>query len=153
MSEALEALKQDIGNIVDVIDLYQTELKDVKTHLRIEGKTIERANVEHASWLNFYGERCAELHAIVKYMRAQTESIHGSLWKGYTEGYTRALQQKDKEQYIIHDPQYLTVYNCLLEIEELYEKYAAVVEAFKARGYALNNITRLKVADATDYSV
>jgi hypothetical protein len=44
----------------------------------------------------------------------------------------------------------LNVYQVLLTVEELQKKYTSVVEAFQARGYALRNITSIRVASMED---
>ena len=41
----------------------------------------------------------------------------------------------------------------LIEVEETYEKLSAIVEAIKARGFSLRNLTDIAVNQLTDYTI
>jgi hypothetical protein len=150
MSQALDLIRQDFANVSKVIEVYNTHLKPYKADLQIKGKSIERANVEQASLLSYYDERRVELRAIMQYLEMNLERVYGTKWKQYTENYNRELTPKDKEQYIKHDPAYVVQREIYIEMEELYKQFESAVESFKARGYALNNITKIKVAQISD---
>lgn len=137
-------------NLPQVIDTYQKALEEVEDNLKIRGKRLEWANVEQAAWLSYYDERRIELRVLVKHLEAKVQRKRGQLWIFYTEQYNRELGPKDKDQYINTDEQYLTQYDLLLEVEELYKKYDSVVEAFRSRGYALRNITEIRVHSLED---
>jgi hypothetical protein len=40
-----------------------------------------------------------------------------------------------------------------LEVKDLHDRYAAVVDAFRSRGFALNNITKIRVAALEDVTI
>lgn len=151
MSDALYSIKDNLANVAKVITEYEKHLNDVEENLRIKGKRLESANVEHASWLVFYDQKRVELYAIYKYMEMQVERVRGKLWKSYTEDYGHILSQKDKEQYINSEPAYLNMNELYLEIKELHGKYESIVDSYKARGFALNNITKIKISEASEY--
>jgi len=133
-------------NLPKLISKYTDDLGKVAEEINLEGKTLERANREHASLQIFYDERKSELYILLKYMEREVERVRGELWRKYTENYSRDLSQKDKDQYINNDPKYLVENQLYLQVEELYKKYSAVVDAFTSRGYVLRNITNLRVA-------
>jgi hypothetical protein len=153
MSDALNAIRDSITNIPKIVETYEGYLLDFQKNLIIKGKRLELANYEQATWMSYYDERRVELHAIVRYMEMQVEKIRGKLWRDYTENYSRELSPKDKDQYINNEKAFIDTTSLFLEIRELYEKFESVVESFKARGYALNNITRIRIADMGDYVV
>jgi hypothetical protein len=153
MSDALNAIRDSITNIPKIVETYEGYLLDFQKNLIIKGKRLELANYEQATWMSYYDERRVELHAIVRYMEMQVEKVRGKLWRDYTENYSRELSPKDKDQYINNEKAFIDTTSLFLEIRELYEKFESVVESFKARGYALNNITRIRIADMGDYVV
>lgn len=153
MSDALNAVRDSITNIPKIVETYEGYLSDFQKNLTIKGKRLELANYEQATWMSYYDERRVELHAIVRYMEMYVEKVRGKLWRDYTENYSRDLSPKDKDQYINNEKAFLDATSLFLEIRELYEKFESVVESFKARGYALNNITRIRIADMGDYVV
>jgi hypothetical protein len=153
MNRPLELLHENITNVVKVLEVYENDLAGFEDHLRLKGKQLVVANNEQPGWLVFYDSRRAELKSALDYVEAQVHRTRGKLWKDYTENYSRELQSKDKEQYINHEPSYLSVYELYLELKDMYDQYVSVVDAFKARGYSLNNITRLVTSEASDYFI
>lgn len=153
MDRPLELLHENVTNVVKILEVYETELNEYKEHLRLKSKNIIVAINEQPSWLVYYDSRRAELKTVLDYMEAQVQKARGKLWKDYTENYSRDLQAKDKEQYINNEPAFLNVYELYLELKDLYDRYVAVVDAFRARGFALNNITRLVSSDMADYII
>lgn len=145
---------QDLGenyeNLPDIIQEYQHALDQAKDNLNLSQKRMDVANIEQASWLAYYDERRVELRTLNKYFEAEVARIRGRIFKQLTENNARDLSDRAKEKYIDTEPAYLNVYEIYLEINEMYEQYIAVVAAFNQRGYALNNLTRLKVAQVED---
>ncbi|MNL29919.1 hypothetical protein D3C87_1516280 [compost metagenome] len=140
----------DLSNIPEILDKYEDALVGHENHLKIKGKNLESANVENPSWMAYYDQRKIELNSLARFIEMKLEQEKGKLWKAYTEAYSRELSARDKDQYISKDPSYLKVYQVLIIIEELLKKYSSVVDAFQNRGYALRNITSLRVASMED---
>ena len=137
-----------LENLPAILDQYEMALNDVKDHINVEGKTVEVANRENAAWHLYYDERRVELRTLVKYFEMKVKKVRGKLFRSYTEGASSNQSYSDrvKDKYIDNEESYLTMYEVFLEVEEMYEKYVAVVGAFQTRGYALNNITKARVA-------
>lgn len=149
MSLILE-IKDDDTNLPDILDKYERDLIGAADNLDIKGKTLEAANLEHASWLSYYDERRVELQTLVKYYDNKLAKIKGKLWVDYTENYSISLAATDKTHYIAKEPRYLEVYSLYLLVQETYHKYDSLVEAYKSRGFALRNITNARVAALPD---
>lgn len=141
---------EDLSNIPEILDQYENALKGHEQNLQIKGKNLEKANVENPSWLAFYDQRKIELHSLARFIEMKLEQEKGKLWKMYTEKYSRELAARDKDQYINKEPSYLKIYQVVIIIEELLKKYTSVVDAFQNRGYALRNITSLRVSSLED---
>jgi len=148
MSLALDKIKENFENIIPALEDYEKKLSPIKADLNVTGKALDRANLEQASLMYLYNECYVELKAILSYVEdAFLNATKGRLWKNLTDDNNRMLQQKDKEQYINADLEFLAARELYVEVEELTAKYAAAVEAFKSRGYVLNNLTRLALKD------
>jgi hypothetical protein len=153
MKRPLELLHENVTNVIAIIEVYESQLDGFEDHLRLQGKDLVIALHEQPSWLVYYDAKRAELKTALDYMDLSVQRVRGKLWKDYTENYSRDIQSKDKEQYINHEPTFIVAYELYLELKDLYDRYVSVVEAFKARGFALNNITRIVVASTTDYTI
>ncbi len=149
----IQRLGEDYKNLPDILEEYEKGLEEVEPRLIIKGKNLEAANAEQAGWQLYYESRRADLHALVKFFEAKTAASRGKLFKKYTETYNRTLSDRQKDKYIDNEEKYLTQLEIYLEIKEVYEKYEAVCDAFRSRGYALNNITKIRVASLESVNI
>lgn len=143
-------LGKDLQHIPTILSEYEQELEGVDKILVIKGKGLEEANKENAAWQHYYDHKRVELKTIVDYLESRVEQVRGRLFKSYTETSQRDLSDRAKGQYINNEKAYLDMYEIYLEAKEVYAKYNATVEAFTSRGYALNNITKIRVASLED---
>ncbi len=143
-------IAEDDSNLPDIIDEYEKYLSGASENLEIKGKSLESANVEHASWMSYYDERRIELYSLVKYYEAKLAKVKGKLWTDYTENYSIALAATDKTHYIAKEPRYLEMNTYYLLVQETYNKFDGLVEAYKSRGFALRNITNARCAALQD---
>lgn len=142
----ISQLGDNFERLPDILVQYDEYLVDAEKHIAIKGKTLEAANVEHASWMSYYDQRKVELHALLKYMEREQERVRGKLWDGYTHKTDISYNTRDKENLINRETAYLVKNEMYLEVLELHGKFAALVEAFKSRGFALNNIVKLRTS-------
>lgn len=149
---ALDKLAEKPEIIPELLEEYEELIEEslVKERLAIKGKVLETANTEQASWQYYYESRKAELHAVVKWLEGKLSAIRGKHWKRYTEHYSRELDGRTKDKYIDNEEEVLTQLQIYLTFKELYEKYEAVCEAFRSRGFALRNITEIRIRSLED---
>lgn len=147
------SIKSDLGenyvNLGKILEPYADELADKDHNLEIKGKTIELANREQPQHLAYYDERRVELSTLVKFFEGEMARVRSKLIRGM-EQYPRELSDRMKEKYIDEDEAYLQVFHKFLVVKEMYGLYDSLVECFRARGYALNNITKIRVASLED---
>jgi hypothetical protein len=148
------SLIADLGdknkNLPNILGEYEAALEGYQEHLAIKGKNLEHANREHPAWQSYYDERRMELHTLYKHFETQMYKVRGSLFKQYTESYSRELNDRAKDQYINHEDEFLKISGIYLEVKDLHDRYVSVVDAFRSRGFALNNITKIRVAALED---
>ena len=150
------SIRKDLGegykNLGKILEPYMSELEEKDEHLRIKGKVLEHANREQASWLSYYDERRIELSTYVKFFEMEIARVRSEALKGM-ESYPRELSDRAKEKYIDSNEKYLEVCENFLAVKELHGLYESAVESFKQRGFALRNITNLRVASLEDVVV
>lgn len=150
VSSALSAIRNDISAIVPVLSYYEQQIANVKEEIRLKSKRLDGAIIDQSSLLYRYDELRVEMKKVSEVVGVVVAEKYGSLWKFYTEKYSRELSPKDKDQYIKHESKYIRLLEIQAEVDELYQKFEAVVHAFQSRGYALNNLTRLYANNVTD---
>ncbi len=147
------SIRKDLGdgykNLGKILEPYMVALDDKEENLAIKGKLLEHANREQASWISYYDERRIELSTYVKFFEMEIARVRSEVLKGM-ESYPRELSDRSKEKYIDSNEKYLEVYEKYIAVKELYGLYESTVESFKQRGFALRNITNLRVASLED---
>jgi hypothetical protein len=133
-----------------VLSPYYDDIDVVEARLALKGKTLSEANKEQIAWLVHYDQRRVELKAIVKFLQLRVDQVRGRLTHKFVENYSRELSERTREKYIDKEDEFLDINEKLLEVDELYDKYNAIVEAFKARGYALRNQVEINVHQLSD---
>lgn len=149
MSRILD-LGQNYAKLVDVLDEYANALDGIEDLIKIKGKKLESANLENPAWQHYYDEKRIELYTLVKYFEAEVNRVRGKLFRSYKENHTRDLNEREIGRYIDNEEAYLTMNELYLEVKEMHDKYAAAVGAFTTRGYALNNITKIRCSALED---
>lgn len=148
MSSIIEKVSSNLNKLPEILASYEADLENIEEIIKLKGKTISEANKENPSWIHYFQQRTSELKVLVDYFELQVNRVRGSLFKQYTENYQRELSERAKEKYIDHEEKFVQMNEIYLEIKELYLKFQGVVDALNARGYALNNLTKLIVAEA-----
>lgn len=138
-------LKERFKNLPSILATYDDELKNSEQELAIKGKSLENANKENPSLYAYYDQRRLELKTLVDYMDNQVQRARGRLFRTFTENFNRDLSDRAKDKFIDNEQGYLDIYEIYLEVKDLQQQYESVVEAFKLRGYALKNITEIRV--------
>ncbi len=139
------------AKLPDVLAEYDSALDDVEELIRIKGKKLEGANMENPTWQSYYDQKRIELKTLTDYMDMEVARVRGKLFGGYKKGkFSYELNEREINQHINNEEAYLNMYQLYLEVKEMLEKYKAVVDAFTTRGYALNNITKIRVASLED---
>lgn len=146
-------LGENNSRLPEILTRYENELDNIEDLLRIKGKTLEQANSENPTWHSYYDQRKTELHTLVKYMELQIAKVRSKLFKNLSDFNQREMSDNAKNKYIDSEPAYLNMYELFLEVKEVHDKFDAVCRAFQTRGYALNNITKVVVADITNYVI
>lgn len=139
-------LGDDFELLPSFLERMEIDFKDAAKHLKIKGVTLDQSLIEQASWVGYYHFRHVELRTIRKHIETVTERARGKLWRHYTEKHPRELQYRDKEHYVNTEDrvaQLKEYYHCVIELEE---KYEAMCEALKQKGFMLNALVKSKVA-------
>jgi hypothetical protein len=148
MSKIAE-LGQSMSNLPALIIQYEADLEAAVENLKISGKILDLALREQGTWPNYYSQRRAELKTLMKYLESNVAATRSRIARRY-EQYSIKLSDRLLYSYIDGEDEFLKINQLYLEVEELYSKYDAVVDAFDKRGFALRDLTLARVHSIQD---
>jgi len=134
----------------DFLEIYEADYQESIKEQNIKGKALGEACSKNHVWLGYYSERLAELKHALAHMEMRVEEIRGKLYQGFKKSSNVALSTTEISTYVKSDPDFINVYVRMLEVKEMVDKYTAAVDTFKHIGYALNNLTKLRVSQLED---
>lgn len=130
--------------VVTNIEDARTRMEGWEANLEIDGKNLELCCVQHASWLAYYDEIVVELKYTLEFVDMLEKQVRGELLKHAKDTYKKEYTDSSIMRVIDANPEYLEVHEILLIVQEQYDKARAIVEGFKQRSYALNNIVKIR---------
>lgn len=137
---------KDFSNIGTILASYEARCANWESDLKIDGKNIEAACLEQNRAAT-YDQMRVEVGTLAKYMEMRVSQARSVAQKRIIDNSQKAFGDRILEKMIDSDPKYLTTYEIYLEVEEVYLKIKSIVDQFTARGYSLNNIVKVRVAD------
>lgn len=138
-------LGENNEKLIPLLDEYEADLAEAKLHLGIKGKTIEKALIENPTWQHYYDQKRIELYTLKKHFENEIARVRGKLFRRFKENHSRELNEREIAKYTDSEKEFLTMSALFHEVQEVYMQYESVVEAFRSRGFALNNITKIRV--------
>ena len=150
MTNLRHSLKEDMSNLLDLLEPYWAGLSQAEANLSLTGKPLGIANQEQVAWQSYFDEKRIQLNGLLKLLNQKVDAKKGELWKSYTEKSKRELNSTDKVQYVNANPAYHTIQQLQLEVQEIYDRYQSICDAFKMRGFALRNLTDLYINSLQD---
>lgn len=125
--------------------MYEQAFAEVADHLRITGKTLDAALKEQGTWPIYYSTRRAELKTLLRHMEDRVSATRGTVTRRFVENYSRSIGERVMSTFVDADPEYLRIRELYHEVEDLYSRYDAAVDAFEKRGYALRDLTNARI--------
>lgn len=132
-------------NLPAILIEYIDEIDLAPARLSLRGKLMEESQKDQSAWPIVYANIKHELDSIAKYLTMEIDRIRSILFRRYTDNHTRTLSDRTIDKYIDSEVEYLNYQELYLEVKELHDKATSVCDAFTTRGFALRDITTIRV--------
>lgn len=130
---------------MNLVSVYEKAIADSEDLLDFKGRTLEDANKEQPVLMARYARLHVEARNVTRLLDSRADAIRARLHKSIKKTSDITLADRTIDKYVDGDQEMLDHLALMVEIRSLEEQLAAVVEAIRMRGFALNNITKARV--------
>lgn len=144
MMSAVYKIKDDLSNFDTVLDTYDAIIDGYEKDLGIDGRTYMQANVQQAAYIGYYVQIGKELDVMLLDMELRVKVQRAKAFKRVQQQSAQTHTEKSMNMMIDGDPHVISHTKAALEVKERAMKMDAIVEAFKQRGFSLNNLLKMR---------
>lgn len=145
--------RKTFENLPDILLSYEEKIKDWKSHVIIDGKNIEKANIEQSSWLAYYDQIRVELRTLVDFFDMKVKEIRGEVTSYIIQKSEIDHNERTRERMIDASPEYIKIFQYFLQVKEIYNMVDSIVNQFRDRAFVLNNLVKIRIANIQDINL
>lgn len=144
----LEQINNDLAMIPSALKAWDVILEDknVLADIGLENRTVKEVNVDQASGIVKYGYCAVQAKILMEFVEIKLRQRKTFLHKDLIENNNHSFTDREREKMFDDDETYLDMQILLLEVKERHGLFTNILEAYKARGFALRNINDLLTA-------
>lgn len=148
----LNAIKQDLGAIVDLVNYYEAELAVAATETKLYG-SIEKHSSALPGVVSYRFLQLQELESVLEYLNIEYRRLRAGVFKKFLESYNRALSSRDAEKYVDGDQSVVDMAILINDVALIRNKYLAIHKGLESKQWQIGHITKLRCAGIEDASV
>lgn len=143
---------QNLANLPDFIDHYNTELQEAKLEIGIKG-SVEKHLAGLPGVTEYRFNQLQEIEAILGHLNMKLRQLRSQTFKKYLESYNRALTSRDAEKYVDGETDVIDMETLVNEVALLRNRYLGVMKGLEAKQWQLGHIVRLRTAGMEDATI
>ena len=149
MSTWYNKIVEDMGNIVDAIDYYDTELDNAKYECRIKG-SLEKSSAALPGITEHRFNQLQEIEAILEHLNIELRKERSRVFRKYLEAYNRQLSSRDAEKFVDGEDSVITLTHLCNQFRLLRNKFLGIMKGLDTKQWQIGHITRLRTAGMED---
>jgi hypothetical protein len=143
---------QDLANLPDFMEHYNTELQQAKFEVGIKG-SVEKNMAGLPGITEYRFSHLQEIEAVLNYLNIQLRKVRSTTFKKYLENYNRALSSRDAERYVDGESDVIDMESLVNEVALLRNRYLGIMKGLESKNYMLGHLTKLRVAGMEDFTI
>jgi hypothetical protein len=152
MSTWYNKVVDNLGNIVDAITHFESELDSAKYECRIQG-SLEKASAALPGTTEHRFNQLQEIEAILEHLNIELRKERSKVFRKYLEHYNRQLSSRDAEKYVDSEDSVINLTHLCNQFSLLRNRYLGVMKGLDVKAWQIGHITRLRTAGLEDISI
>lgn len=143
---------QDIGQIPNFIQHYESELNQAKYDCAVRGN-LEKNLSSLPGITEHRFNQLQEIEAVLNFLNIQLRKIRKRHFQKYLEAYARALTSRDAEKYVDGEDEVIDYESIINEVALLRNKWLGLMKGLESKNFMMGHITRLRTAGMEDITL
>lgn len=149
MSTWYNKVVTDLGNIVDAINYYESELEDARYECRIKG-SLEKSSAALPGITEHRFNQLQEIEAVLEHLNIELRKERSKVFRKYLEAYNRQLSSRDAEKYVDGEQSVIDLTHLTNQFSLLRNRYLGIMKGLDTKQWQIGHITRLRTAGMED---
>lgn len=145
-------LVDDWAYLPAFLEHFEKEAAEAKGLLSMSGK-LETISQKLPVEMDRRFTQLQILNATLEFFEKQLEKTRSLFYRKYLERYDRALTSRDVEKYVDGEDEVISLALIINEISLMRNIFISVTKAIDAKGFQINNITKLRTAGLEDATI
>ena len=138
-------VSDNLSNIIDCIDYYETELLDAKKECFIKGN-VERNSASLPGVTEHRFNQLQEIEAILEHINIQLRKTRSKVFRNFLESYNRTLTSRDADDVV-------NLTSLANQFSLLRNKYLGIMKGLDTKQWQIGHIVKLRTAGMEDISL
>lgn len=143
-----QSTTKHVADCLKQIERNQTKINKPDEDIKIDINNLIECAQNHPKQYAYYRGLYGIVKGAIKRCDRTIELIDGELYDYYRNEYSIKLSSNEIKYYITHDSKHRELVQFLGILDGLLCKLDAICEALQAKGYSINNITKLKALES-----
>ena len=152
MSKWYRVVSQNLGEIVNAISHFETQIDEAKFECSMKGN-LEKHSRDMPGIVEHRFNQLQEVEAILEHLNTEMRKLRSQKFRHFTEHYQRQLSSADAKAFVDGEADVVDLQYLINEFSLVRNRFMGVIKALDAKQFQLNNIVKLRAAGLEDVSL
>jgi len=149
MSGWLNKVRNNVGNIVNAISYYETQIEEAKKELSLRG-SVEKHSRDMPGVVEYRFYQLQEIEAILEYLNIEHRKLRSKEFRKFLEHYNRQLSSRDAEKYVDGVDSVVDMQHVINEFSLVRNQMQGIIKSLDQKSFSISNIIKLRAAGLED---
>jgi len=147
-------IRENPERIIEACNWYRENLDQAFDDMAIEGN-LQMANQLHPGLVAYYNAMHTDLDMIEEYCKQSVIATKARRLRQWIENppFNTKVNETTMKSLLETDEEVIEANSILLEVQDVFKKYTGLMKVLNDRGYSLNNITKLRIANMEEVEI
>ena len=147
-------IQNDLSSLPEALDWYLEELNGGQEAISINGNLMSQNQI-HPGLIAYYDAMHTDLDMILELVERNYRITRGTILKQWAEDppTSKKLSTTEQKEIVETEPDVMEAFELVQEVKYVYSHYSSLLKALEQRGYTLNNIVKLRLANMEEVEV